>query len=84
MTVAEGGGSSYGGKRVGLRYILEFRPQDVLMMSSQRERVETKMTPSVLPLGTECLMVPFTEKGKMRGKAGLGDNIMSCFCICYI
>lgn len=29
----------------------------------------TKVTPSVLPLGSECVMVPFTEK---VGRTGLG------------
>lgn len=75
MAVAERGGSNYEGKSVGLRYIVEFRPQDVLMMDCQRERVETKTTPSVLPLGTECLMVPFTEKGKMRGEQVWGITL---------
>lgn len=77
--MTESRGSSCGEKSVGLRYILEFSPQDLLMMGCQsEERMETKMSPGVLPLGSECLMVPFTEKGKMRGRMGLGNNIMSC------
>lgn len=46
--------------------------------------MDTKMLPSLLPLRSECVMVPFTETGKTGERTGLGAILRAAFWICYI
>lgn len=44
--------------------------------------METKMITSFLPLGSEYVMVPFTEKGR-TGENRFEDILRVTFWICY-